>query len=110
HLHHDSIEPSCSHSHPLSFPTRRSSDLAKVIDAAERAANSPGADNRLKAFAYANAMVASQNLNKIDDVLKYGDKVLAIDPNDLKDRKSTRMNSSHQIISNAVFCLKKEHM
>ena len=56
---------------------------AKVIDAAERAANSPGADNRLKAFAYANAMVASQNLNKIDDVLKYGDKVLAIDPNDL---------------------------
>jgi tetratricopeptide (TPR) repeat protein len=55
----------------------------KVIDAAERAANIPGADNRLKAFAYANAMVASQNLNKIDDVLKYGDKVLAIDPNDL---------------------------
>src|SRR5207244_6721564 len=83
HLHHDSIEPSCSHSHPLSFPTRRSSDLAKVIDAAERAANSPGADTKLKAFAYANAMVASQNLNKIDDVLKYGDKVLAIDPNDL---------------------------
>jgi heat shock protein HspQ len=47
---------------------------AKVIDAAERAANSPGADH---------AMVASQNLNKIDDVLKYGDRVLAIDPNDL---------------------------
>jgi tetratricopeptide (TPR) repeat protein len=56
---------------------------AKVVDAAERAANSPVADNKLKAFAYANAMVASQNQNKIDDVLKYGDKVLAIDPNDL---------------------------
>src|SRR5258708_17145103 len=30
---------------------------------------------------------------------------------DLKhgDRKSTRLNSSHQIISYAVFCLKKKH-
>src|SRR5258708_32806401 len=25
-----------------------------------------------------------------------------------RDRKSTRLNSSHQIISNAVFCLKKK--
>src|SRR5947208_3708950 len=33
------------------------------------------------------------------------------DPNDLRekiDRKSTRLNSSHQIISYAVFCLKKK--
>src|SRR5258708_22828291 len=27
---------------------------------------------------------------------------------DLQDRKSTRLNSSHQIISYAVFCLKKK--
>src|SRR5258708_15278740 len=27
---------------------------------------------------------------------------------DTKDRKSTRLNSSHQIISYAVFCLKKK--
>src|SRR5258708_31978549 len=27
----------------------------------------------------------------------------------LRDRKSTRLNSSHQIISYAVFCLKKKH-
>src|SRR5207244_9819141 len=27
---------------------------------------------------------------------------------DYKDRKSTRLNSSHQIISYAVFCLKKK--
>src|SRR5258708_2960127 len=26
-----------------------------------------------------------------------------------QDRKSTRLNSSHQIISYAVFCLKKKH-
>src|SRR5437016_9005642 len=36
---------------------------AKVVDAAERAVAFPGADNKLKAFAYANAMIASQNLN-----------------------------------------------
>src|SRR5258708_22262523 len=31
-----------------------------------------------------------------------------IDPPDARDRKSTRLNSSHQIISYAVFCLKKK--
>src|SRR5437762_10764302 len=29
--------------------------------------------------------------------------------NDLKDRKSTRLNSSHRCISYAVFCLKKKN-
>src|SRR5438552_7642763 len=29
-------------------------------------------------------------------------------PNQVQDRKSTRLNSSHQIISYAVFCLKKK--
>src|SRR5258708_29242872 len=28
----------------------------------------------------------------------------------MEDRKSTRLNSSHQIISYAVFCLKKKNM
>ncbi len=56
---------------------------AKVIDAADRAVALPTADNKLKAFAYANAMVASQNLNQIDKVVTYGDKVLALEPNDL---------------------------
>jgi hypothetical protein len=61
----------------------RAQNWAKVTDSAERAVASPVADNKLKAFAYANAMVASQNLNQLDKVLSYGDKVLAIDPNDL---------------------------
>src|SRR5258708_27047845 len=29
---------------------------------------------------------------------------------DIEDRKSTRLNSSHQIISYAVFCLKKKKL
>src|SRR5947208_13433829 len=32
----------------------------------------------------------------------------AADPHNDVDRKSTRLNSSHQIISYAVFCLKKK--
>src|SRR5258708_24601960 len=32
----------------------------------------------------------------------------AMDAGDPADRKSTRLNSSHQIISYAVFCLKKK--
>src|SRR5258708_27084275 len=32
----------------------------------------------------------------------------SISPANRKDRKSTRLNSSHQIISYAVFCLKKK--
>src|SRR5438552_9729427 len=31
------------------------------------------------------------------------------DPEQRRDRKSTRLNSSHQIISYAVFCLKKKN-
>src|SRR5207244_7737376 len=37
-------------------------------------------------------------------LLDDGDRDLLADP----DRKSTRLNSSHQIISYAVFCLKKK--
>src|SRR5256885_3128929 len=32
-----------------------------------------------------------------------------IDGHDLRDRKSTRLNSSHLVISYAVFCLKKKN-
>src|SRR5438034_10712477 len=34
--------------------------------------------------------------------------VLAVLPKNLTDRKSTRLNSSHTVISYAVFCLKKK--
>jgi len=56
---------------------------AKVLDAADRAAAFPMADNSLKGYAYGNAMIAAQNMNDITKVISYGEKVLAIDPNDL---------------------------
>src|SRR2546426_1331007 len=36
------------------------------------------------------------------------DFVSALEQNPLEDRKSTRLNSSHLVISYAVFCLKKK--
>src|SRR5256885_12476111 len=33
----------------------------------------------------------------------------AADPSPVRDRKSTRLNSSHLVISYAVFCLKKKN-
>jgi tetratricopeptide (TPR) repeat protein len=56
---------------------------AKVMTTADAAAAFPGADNDLKAVAYGNAMVAAQNLNDIDKVISYGEKVLELQPGDL---------------------------
>jgi tetratricopeptide (TPR) repeat protein len=61
----------------------KSQNWAKVMESADRAAASPVADNTLKAFAFGNAMMAAQNTNNVDKVVSYGDKVLAIAPNDI---------------------------
>src|SRR5207244_10412695 len=41
--------------------------------------------------------------------LRHPHRPVSHDPRLLLDRKSTRLNSSHQIISYAVFCLKKKN-
>src|SRR5258708_30083330 len=46
---------------------------------------------------------ADEYFDDIQDV-----KILVRGPDFVRDRKSTRLNSSHQIISYAVFCLKKK--
>src|SRR5947208_9142515 len=68
-----------------SFPTRRSSDLDRAGELSEALLQEYG--NR------ADALYRVAETSRILDV---------------SDRKSTRMNSSHQIISYAVFCLKKK--
>jgi hypothetical protein len=60
-----------------------SKNWAKVITSADRAVALPNADNKLKAYAYENAMVAAQNLNDVDKVISYGEKELAIVPDNL---------------------------
>src|SRR5438309_6037614 len=73
-----------------SFPTRRSSDLAKTLPTPShpplprktRFVNGGGGEGEGRVFAS----------------LREGE----------RDRKSTRLNSSHSSISYAVFCLKKK--
>jgi tetratricopeptide (TPR) repeat protein len=56
---------------------------AKTVEAADRAAALPNADNKLKVYVYSNAMLASQQQGNLDRVISYGDKVLEINPDDL---------------------------
>src|SRR5947208_7884884 len=66
-------------------------------------------------FRSADAQAADGVLVVGRDVVRYADAAgrhfttaASIDPTRRLDRKSTRLNSSHQIISYAVFCLKKK--
>src|SRR5207244_10822151 len=76
-----------------SFPTRRSSDLAfeRVLHVGA------GVRGRREA----SVLAGGEELLQVTDDAGC-EAVLA------EDRKSTRLNSSHQIISYAVFCLKKK--
>src|SRR5699024_12698686 len=74
---------------PTPFPTRRSSDLGLNNTATNAIINS----SRVPPYYYYN-MQASNGQYLVNNVLK--------------DRKSTRLNSSHVSISYAVFCLKKK--
>ena len=56
----------------------------KVIEIVEKVVAMPGTTNQVKAFAYANAMLASQNANDVDKVISYGEKTLAIQPDDIR--------------------------
>jgi len=54
-----------------------------LMDAADRVAALPSADSNLKSYAYERAMVAAQNSNNRDKCVTYGEKVLAIDADNL---------------------------
>src|SRR5207244_12151195 len=82
-----------------SFPTRRSSDLVVGRVELERVVVDPVADRGLPA-----AAVADREVVTCATAHGFGE----AERDQPRDRKSTRLNSSHQIISYAVFCLKKK--
>jgi tetratricopeptide (TPR) repeat protein len=61
----------------------RSQNWAKVMEAADRAAALPKVDDKLKSFAYQNAMTAAQQTNNFEKIVEYANKSLAINPQDL---------------------------
>src|SRR5207244_11434095 len=85
------------HRHLPSFPTRRSSDLT---DDAVRASLVEQGLERAQRFRWDQIM---------GDLVCAYTRALDLVPPEALDRKSTRLNSSHQIISYAVFCLKKKN-
>src|SRR5947208_8179335 len=74
------------------FPTRRSSDLGCE----------PVHGPVCQADAFVLVLEGQDRQHGAEDFLVHD-----LHPR-LRDRKSTRLNSSHQIISYAVFCLKKK--
>src|SRR5438034_7138265 len=82
-----------AHRHLHSFPTRRSSDLVEQPTG--------GQGNVAHDFTL-NARAGSAREEAVVRVFVV--KFLG----DFGDRKSTRLNSSHTVISYAVFCLKKK--
>src|SRR5207244_7019879 len=91
---------------PPSFPTRRSSDLDRRHDrivprnpiALLTLEDGSKMTCRIIDLSLSGAAIAAENRPPLKSLVMLG-KV---------DRKSTRLNSSHQIISYAVFCLQKK--
>src|SRR5437762_8303065 len=79
-----SFKYSTSHRSLHSFPTRRSSDLLPGCEKKSRQAGFPSGAR--------NLLLLNSRKKQVP-----------------RDRKSTRLNSSHRCISYAVFCLKKKN-
>src|SRR5207249_9767380 len=98
------------HRNLTSFPTRRSSDL--YLDTVNSKGNGSNIANEnyarelLELFTYGVDNGYDQNDITVMSRTWTGWSVNIVDyTNEFKDRKSTRLNSSHVSISYAVFCL-----
>src|SRR5688500_19534371 len=82
-----------------SFPTRRSSDLFRRAASDGRAGSRPreGWDRRRRRTRGATRRSSAARLSETPRRTRR------------RDRKSTRLNSSHLVTSYAVFCLKKKN-
>src|SRR5207245_9829186 len=83
-----------------SFPTRRSSDLHGARHAARRAAGGGAVGPRLDP---PRLLAVEGGARAVEGAARDGRR-----PGEQRDRKSTRLNSSHGSISYAVFCLQKK--
>jgi tetratricopeptide (TPR) repeat protein len=73
-----------------------------LMDTADRVAALPGADSKLKSYAYGSALVAAQNSKNGDKCVTYGDKVLAIDADNLNALLTVSTVIAQQYASDAT--------
>src|SRR5438874_4972839 len=85
-----------------SFPTRRSSDLANSVFAGFHVT---GGSTSVRAF-WEPLRIAGATARVM--LVSAAAQTWKVDAASCRDRKSTRLNSSHVEISYAVFCLKKK--
>src|SRR5207244_7188975 len=95
------------HPPPHPFPTRRSSDLGTSTAGNRRSASSRGCG---RPSCPTHASHAGRRCWRVAGPLRASTSCSApiASSRGKRDRKSTRLNSSHQIISYAVFCLKQK--
>src|SRR5688500_19564809 len=96
-LYYSNSTSSSHHRDLLFFPTRRSSDLPNFLPAASMSMAS--FSRRIFVSSRLAESIQPMYLRRCDGA-SFSKK--------LQDRKSTRLNSSHLVISYAVFCLKKK--
>src|SRR5699024_12430662 len=90
-----------------SFPTRRSSDLYSAGLPVVRTSPDHGTAFDIAGKKIADPTSFRQAVFSCIDIIRQRQNYAEYTKNPLKDRKSTRLNSSHVSISYAVFCLKK---
>src|SRR5687768_18080193 len=91
-----------------SFPTRRSSDLRRT--ASSSSSNGSTARTGPKISSRTSGLVGSASANTVGSTKKPEARSPPARPPPVqRDRKSTRLNSSHGYISYAVLCLKKKN-
>src|SRR5207244_12294475 len=103
-----SIAHSRHHRSPHSFPTRRSSDLpiGRMSISTSKSAKRWVGEQSLAPETIRGVRSPHADIHlvvQVDGARREGSQGFT-----RPDRKSTRLNSSHQIISYAVFCLKKK--
>src|SRR5688500_19469989 len=99
--------PSSPAPHPPPFPTRRSSDLLHV-SLEPKSFDRPDPRDRLDELRLQLRGPLHEGA-RAPPIPRVGDRPDAgVGRNESQDRKSTRLNSSHLVISYAVFCLRKK--
>src|SRR5947209_13056448 len=86
-----------------SFPTRRSSDLRKLGDGPLPAVSVSSLDSAVAPTKRSRMQISTEMI-----VVAHSIQAAVLREGHVRDRKSTRLNSSHANISYAVFCLKNK--